>query len=60
MISVHYSATARQVFIDEGSRTTAVYLPTDIDPIEVAYVLKTDTLRAVIAALTDNGTDMPR
>lgn len=53
MIKIHHSATARQIYIDEGSRTTAIDLPPDIDATELAYVLQSDTLLAIVKALSN-------
>lgn len=51
MIDVHFSQTANTVFIDEGTRTTAIELPSGLDPAEVAQVLQSKTLTAIVAAL---------
>ncbi|MDN4608640.1 hypothetical protein [Sporosarcina highlanderae] len=51
MIDVHYSAISRQVFVDEGTKTTAIDLPDGLDAVEIAYVLQSDTLREIVAAL---------
>ncbi|WP_153733494.1 hypothetical protein [Sporosarcina obsidiansis] len=53
MLNVHYSPMSRQVFIDEGSRTTTIDLPAGLDASELAYVLPSDTLRAIIQQLTN-------
>lgn len=54
MISVHYSAVSRQVFIDEGTKTTVIDLPDDLDSAEIASVLQSDTMRAIVAAIVQN------
>lgn len=56
-MNVHYSATSRTVYIDENTRVTAINLPADLDPVEVAQVLQSNTLRAIIAALIEKGNE---
>ena len=48
----HYPASST-LEIAEGSRTTTVELPAGLDPVEVANLIKSGTMRAVVAQLTE-------
>jgi len=50
-MNIYYNAVNKSIYIDHADRITTIELPADIDPIEVAYVLQSDTLRAVIENL---------
>ncbi|MGN7409851.1 hypothetical protein [Sporosarcina sp. SAFN-010] len=53
MSRVYYNAGTRQIYVDKpGGKTITLDLPEDLDPIDIAYTIQSDTLRAVIDALT--------
>lgn len=56
-LKVYYNAITRELYADyPAGKTRTIPLPVDIDAAELAYVLQSDILRAVIAAM-DKGAD---
>lgn len=50
----HYPASSK-LEIADGSRTTTVELPKGLDPVEVAYLIKSGAMRAIVEQLTERG-----
>lgn len=48
----HYPASST-LEIADGSRTTTVELPAGLDPMDVAWAIKSDTMRSIIEQLTE-------
>ena len=48
----HYPASST-LEIADGSRTTTIELPKSINPTDVAWAIKSDTMRTIIEQLTD-------
>ncbi|WP_432352727.1 hypothetical protein [Sporosarcina sp. A2] len=52
MKKVYYDSTIRRIYVDDqAGKTTHIDLPADLDPIEIAYVLESDTMRSVLEQL---------
>ena len=58
MPKIYYNAGTRQIYVDKpGGQTVTIDLPEGLDPAEIAYTVQSDTMRAVIEALTGGAGD---
>ncbi|WP_078816572.1 hypothetical protein [Sporosarcina newyorkensis] len=58
MTNVYYNARTRQIYVDKpGGKTITIDLPAELDAVEIAYTVQSDTMRAVIEALTGGADD---
>ena len=49
----YYYGASSKLEIADGSRTTTVELPKGLDPTDIAWAIKSDTMRTIIEQLTE-------